>query len=167
MPNGWKKNAKYFEPLTLTHDDYVRNVLEIKNKFYMCNSWGTIQKKGDYHPKHTHPNSVISGVFFYGYGEEGTPAIQFHKDEYQGTGQSIMLKQKPPENDKELSPFAWKTFTVPFKPGLLLLFPSYFRHSVPPNKTGYTRKSVSMNIVPKGEIGDPHSLTQLLFNKVL
>ena len=27
-------------------DDYVKNILEIQNKFYMCNSWGTIQKKG-------------------------------------------------------------------------------------------------------------------------
>ena len=36
-----------------------------------------------------------------------------------------------------------------------------------PNKTQYTRKSVSMNIVPKGGLGDPHSLTELLFHKAL
>tara|TARA_B100001093_G_C26770947_1_gene990169 strand:+ start:311 stop:796 length:486 start_codon:yes stop_codon:yes gene_type:complete len=29
MPNGWKKNAKYFDPLTLTHKDYIRK----KNHF--------------------------------------------------------------------------------------------------------------------------------------
>ena len=45
-------------------DDYVRNVLEIKNKFYMCNSWGAIQKKGNHHPKHTHPNAIFSSVFY-------------------------------------------------------------------------------------------------------
>ena len=102
--------------------------------------------------------------FFYGFGEEGTPAIQFHRNDFQGTGQSIMVKEKP---DKRPSPFAWKTFTIPFKPGTLLMFPSHFRHSVPLNKTQYTRKSVSMNIVPKGGVGDPHSLTELLFQKVL
>ena len=150
--------AKEFAQKTLMYD---------YDEWTFSQTWVTWKEPGQQHVPHTHPNSVISGVFFYGYGEEGTPAIQFHKDEYQGTGQSIMLKQKPLEKDKELSPFAWKTFTIPFKPGLLLLFPSYFRHSVPPNKTQYTRKSVSMNIVPKGEIGDPHSLTQLLFNKVL
>ena len=45
-------------------DDYVRNVLQIKNKFYMCNSWGTIQKKGNYHPNHKHPNAIFSSVFY-------------------------------------------------------------------------------------------------------
>ena len=78
--------------------------------------------------------------------------------------ESIQLKEK---SDKRPSPFAWKTFSVPFKAGLLLLFPSHFRHSVPRNETQYVRKSVSMNIVPKGMFGDPHSLTELLFHKVL
>ena len=127
-------------------------------------TWVTWKEPGQQHVPHTHPNSVISGVFFYGYGEEGTPAIMFHKNDFQGTGQSIMLKDR---QDKRPSPFAWKTFTVPFKAGELLLFPSHFRHSVPLNKTQYTRKSVSMNIVPKGVLGDPDSLTELLFHKVL
>ena len=148
--------------------DFAQNTLMYDyDEWIFSQTWVSWKEPGQQHVAHTHPNSVISGVFFYGYGEEGTPAIQFHKDEYQGTGQSIMLKQKPPEKDDQPPPFAWKTFTVPFKPGLLLLFPSYFRHSVPPNKTQYTRKSVSMNIVPKGGLGDPHSLTELLFNKVL
>ena len=56
---------------------------------------------------------------------------------------------------------------MPFKAGMLLLFPSHFRHSVPKNDTQYVRKSVSMNIVPKGMFGDPHSLTELQFQKVL
>ena len=148
--------------------DFAHNTLMYDyDEWTFSQTWVSWKEPGQQHVPHTHPNSVISGVFFYGYGEENTPAIQFYRDDYQGTHQSIMLKEKPPENDKELSPFAWKTFTIPFKPGLLLLFPSYFRHSVPQNNTEYTRKSVSMNIVPKGEIGDPHSLTQLLFNKVL
>jgi len=48
-----------------------------------------------------------------------------------------------------------------------LIFPSHFMHAVPPNKTQYTRKSVSMNIVPKGGTGDPDSLTELRYDKVL
>ena len=147
--------AKEFAQNTLMYD---------YDEWTFSQTWVTWKEPGQQHVPHTHPNSVISAVFFYGYGEEGTPAIQFHKNEFQGTGQSIMVKEK---SDKRPSPFAWKTFSVPFKAGTLLMFPSHFRHSVPPNKTQYTRKSVSMNIVPKGEIGDPNSLTQLLFNKVL
>jgi|TARA_B100000073_G_scaffold162755_1_gene134650 uncharacterized protein (TIGR02466 family) len=145
--------------------DFAQNQLMYDyDEWTFSQTWVTWKEPGQMHIPHTHPNSVISGVFFYGYGEEGTPAIEFHKNEFQGTGQSIMLKEKP---DKRPSPFAWKKFIVPFKPGLLLLFPSHFRHSVPKNETKYTRKSVSMNIVPKGVLGDPGSLTELLFNRVV
>ena len=147
--------AKEFAQKTLLYD---------YDEWAFSQTWVTWKEPGQQHVPHTHPNSVISAVFFYGYGEEGTPAIQFHKHDSQGTSQSIMLKERP---DKRPSPFAWKTFTIGFKPGTLLMFPSYFRHSVPPNQTKYTRKSVSMNIVPKGGIGDPNSLTELLFHKVL
>ena len=147
--------AKDFAQKTLMYD---------YDEWTFSQTWVTWKEPGQQHVPHTHPNSVISGVFFYGYGEEGTPAIEFHKSDFAGTGQTIMLKNFA---DVRPSPFAWKTFVVPFKPGTLLLFPSHFRHSVPKNKTQYTRKSVSMNIVPKGMLGDPHSLTELQFQKVL
>ena len=145
--------------------DFAQNTLCYDYPEYVFSqTWVSWKEPGQYHTAHTHPNSIISAVFFYGYGEEETPAIQFHKMDFQGTHQSIMLKEKP---DKRPSPFAWKSFEVNFQPGLLLIFPSHFRHAVPPNKTQYTRKSVSMNIVPKDYIGDPNSLTQLRYDKVL
>lgn len=33
---------------------------------------------GQHHTMHTHPNSLISGVFYFGESEEGIPAIKFH-----------------------------------------------------------------------------------------
>ena len=150
--------------LDLAKDFAQKTLMYDYEEWTFSQTWVTWKEPGQAHVPHTHPNSVISAVFFYGYGEEGTPAIEFHKNDFQGTGQSIMLKEN---GDKRASAFAWKTFSVPFKPGTLLMFPSHFRHSVPRNKTQYTRKSVSMNIVPKGGIGDPHSLTELLFQKVL
>ena len=147
--------AKNFAQQTLMYD---------YDEWTFSQTWVTWKEPGQQHVPHTHPNSILSGVFFYGYGEEGTPAIEFHRNDFQGNTQTIMLKEK---SDKRASPFAWKRFTIPFKAGTLLMFPSWFRHSVPINKTKYTRKSVSMNIVPKGMLGDPHSLTELLFNKVL
>ena len=145
--------------------DFAQNTLMYDyDEWTFSQTWVSWKEPGQQHIPHTHPNSVISGVFFYGFGEEDTPAIQFHRNDFQGNGQTIMLKDK---SDLRPSQFAWKTFTVPFKAGTLLLFPSHFRHSVPKNETKYTRKSVSMNIVPKGMLGDPHSLTELQFQKVL
>ena len=151
--------------LDIATDFAQKTLMYDYDEWIFSQTWVSWKEPGQFHTAHTHPNSVISGVFFYGYGEEKTPAIHFHKDESQGGScQSIMLKEKRVKNG---SPFSWKTFVVNFKPGMLLLFPSYFRHSVPLNQTQYTRKSVSMNIVPKGGMGDPHSLTELLFHKVL
>ena len=145
--------------------DFAHNTLLYDyDEWTFSQTWVTWKAPGQQHVPHTHPNSILSGVFFYGYGEEGTPAIEFNRNDFQGNTQTIMLKEK---SDKRASPFAWKRFTIPFKAGTLLMFPSYFRHSVPVNKTQYTRKSVSMNIVPKGMLGDPHSLTELQFQKVL
>ena len=147
--------AKNFAQQTLMYD---------YDEWTFSQTWVTWKEPGQQHVPHTHPNSILSGVFFYGYGEEGTPAIEFHRNDFQGNTQTIMLKEK---SDKRASPFAWKRFTIPFKAGTLLMFPSYFRHSVPRNDIQYVRKSVSMNIVPKGGLGDPHSLTELKFQKVL
>ena len=107
---------------------------------------------------------MISAVFFYGYAEENTPAIEFSKPAGAAHQPYVQAKKK---SDLRESPFAWERFSINFQPGLLLIFQSHFMHAVPPNKTQYTRKSVSMNIVPKGAMGDEHSLTQLRYDKVL
>ena len=112
----------------------------------------------------SHPNSLISSVFFYGYVEEETPAITFHKP---AGGISASYLQPKHQADRRESEFSWETFNISFQPGLLLIFPSYFMHSVPMNNTKYVRKSVSMNILPKGKIGDENSLTELIFDKVV
>ena len=148
--------------------DFGRNILMYGYEEYVFSqTWVSWKEPGQFHTAHTHPNSVISAVFFYGYAEEGTPALMFHKQSGGMYTQSMMLKKRVLKKGEELSPYAWETFTIPFKPGLLLIFPSHFMHSVPPNKTQYTRKSVSMNIVPKGGTGDPLSLTELRYDKVL
>ena len=148
--------------------DFGRNILMYGYEEYVFSqTWVSWKEPGQFHTAHTHPNSIISAVFFYGYSEEETPAIMFHKQSGGMYTQSMMLKKRVLKKGEELSPYAWETFTIPFKPGLLLIFPSYFMHSVPPNRTNDTRKSVSMNIVPKGAIGDEHSLTELRYDKVL
>ena len=147
--------------------DFAQNTLCYEYPEYVFSqTWVTWKEPGQFHTAHTHPNSVISAVFFYGYAEEKTPAITFHKPTGGGgvTAPYVMIKKKP---DMREHPFAWETFNITFKPGLLLIFPSHFTHSVPVNKTQYVRKSVSMNIAPKDAMGDPDSLTELRYNKVL
>ena len=145
--------------------DFAQNTLCYDYPEYVFSqTWVTWKEPGQFHTAHTHPNSVISAVFFYGYAEENTPAIDFIKSSGNMNSPYVQIKKKP---DMREHPFAWDKFSVTFKPGLLLIFPSHFTHSVPINKTQYVRKSVSMNIVPKDAMGDPDSLTELRYNKVL
>ena len=145
--------------------DFAQNTLCYDYPEYVFSqTWVSWKEPGQFHTAHTHPNSMISAVFFYGHVEENTPAIEFLKGGGNANQPYVQARKK---GDMRKYPFAWERFSINFEPGLLLIFPSHFMHSVPLNKTNYTRKSVSMNIVPKDYIGDPDSLTQLRYDKVL
>ena len=123
-------------------------------------SWLSYKHPGQHHTQHTHPNSLISGVFYFGQPEEQTPAIRLHKM-MGGFNTSYISPKRVP--DKRNLKYAWEHFDIQFNPGLFLLFPSYFHHSVPLNKSKTTRCSVAFNIVPEVGFGEEGSLTELKF----
>jgi len=130
----------------------------------LSQSWVSRKQPGQHHMMHTHPNSLISGVFYYGEPSEQTPAIKFHKMQG-GINQQVLQPAVKP--DKRSSKFAWKEFAINFAPGLLLLFPSYLFHSVPINESKTIRSSVAFNVVPKMRLGSEENLTELDFNKII
>ena len=130
----------------------------------LSQSWVSRKQPGQHHMMHTHPNSLISGVFYYGEPSEQTPAIKFHKMQG-GINQQVLQPAVKP--DKRSSKFAWKEFAVNFAPGLLLLFPSHLFHSVPINESKTVRSSVAFNVVPKMRLGSEENLTELDFNKII
>ena len=48
-------------------------------EYVFSQTWVSWKEPGQFHTAHTHPNSMISAVLFYGYAEENTPAIDFMK----------------------------------------------------------------------------------------
>ena len=123
-------------------------------------SWISYKHPGQHHTMHSHPNSLISGVFYYGEPSDNTPAIKFHK--LLG-GMNVSYISPKMKKDKRDSKYAIEFMSVDFRPGLLLLFPSYVHHSVPINKTDKVRCSLAFNIVPKVGFGDEMNLTELKF----
>ena len=148
-------SIKYFanEVLMYSYDEYC-----------FSQSWISHKYPGQFHTMHTHPNSLISGVFYYGEDDPNIPAITFHKPVF-GTNVSYLSPKFQP--DRRKSQYAWETFSVNYSPGLLLLFPSYILHSVPVNNSSTIRKSLAFNVLPKGKIGSEDNLTELLFHKVI
>ena len=123
-------------------------------------SWLSYKHPGQHHTQHTHPNSLISGVFYFGQPEEKTPAIRLHK--MMGGFNTSYISPKRVDDKRNLK-YAWEHFDLQFTPGLFILFPSHLHHSVPLNKTNTTRCSIAFNIVPEVGFGEEGSLTELKF----
>jgi len=140
---------------------YASQMLKYDYEEYkFSQSWLSYKHPGQHHTMHTHPNSLISGVFYFGEPAENTPAIRFHK---LVGGMNVSYISPKMKKDKRDSKYAVEYLSVDFKPGLLLLFPSYAYHSVPMNKSDNVRCSLAFNIVPKVGFGDETSLTELKF----
>ncbi|HBF48161.1 MAG TPA: hypothetical protein DDW91_17615 [Shewanella frigidimarina] len=128
--------------------------------YKLSQSWVSYKHPGQHHTMHSHPNSLISGVFYFGEGSQDTPAIKFHN---MISGVNSPYIQAKEIKDKRNFKYGQKEFSIEFTPGLLLLFPSYLHHSVPVNKSKLTRCSIAFNVVPTIGLGDESNLTELKF----
>lgn len=130
------------------------------SKYRSTQSWLSYKLPGQHHQQHTHPNSLISGVLYYGNPEVATPAIRFHK-----LMAAFNVNEMRPDipYGENVPKYAQDYNEVAFEPGLLLLFPSYVPHSVPLNQSNSVRHSMAFNTVPKESVGKELFLTELKF----
>ena len=149
------ESATNFAQQILMHD-YKEYTISI--------SWISHKNPGEYHTQHVHPNSVISGVFYYGEFDDNTSSLIFHK-QMGGTNVSHIYSKHV--DGYQNSKYAQDNYEFKCFSNTLVLFPSYLTHSVPTNQTNKVRKSLAFNIVPKGKLGSPDNLTELLFHKVI
>ena len=106
--------------------DYIR----------VSNSWFNKLENNGSVDAHRHERSVLSGVY-YPYVEEGSAPLMFESP-----------LQHYAMNMNFIKPTEFNTYTELFKPsnGLLILFPSWLKHSVPLNQSN-KRYTVSFNSV--------------------
>ena len=132
--------------------DYFTTVHNPKHKVNLriTQSWLNYTEPGEWHHKHAHPNSFVSGVF-YPQANRETDKIYFYRDGFQ----QIKL---PPENWNIWNSESW-WFEV--GTGDLVLFPSSLQHMVETVQGNQTRISLSFNTFPVGNIGEEVSLTGL------
>lgn len=113
-------------------------------------SWLNWTKPGQYHHKHAHPNSLISGCFYIN-AHKISDRIFFYRGGYQ------QIKFPPVEWNQYNSESWWYSVEA----GDLILFPSSLTHMVQPVEGDETRISLAFNTFPIGEIGDENDLTAL------
>ena len=119
-------------------------------KLEITQSWINYTKTGQYHHKHTHPNSVISGVFYIQASKE-IDKLFFYNESYQ------QIKIVP----KEFHVYNSESWWLPVETGQLLLFPSSLTHMVATTSGEDDRISMSFNTFYKGKLGDEVALTGL------
>jgi uncharacterized protein (TIGR02466 family) len=133
-------------------DEYMLRIYAPKNEvsLYFTQSWANYTEPGQFHHKHAHPNSFVSGVFYVNADSE-KDKIFFYKDGYE------QLKL-PTDNFNLHNSESW-WFSV--GTGDLLLFPSSLTHMVEQTQSAETRISISFNTFLKGYVGQDDSLTAL------
>ena len=132
-------------------NNYAENVLRIKKDVSLdiTQSWANFTKKGEFHHRHSHSNSYLSGVF-YVKADDKLDKIMFFKDGYD------QIKLEPKDFNIHNSD-SW-FFNV--KSNQFAVFPSSLTHMVPATETE-ERVSISCNTFPKGMFGDTSKLTGL------
>lgn len=123
--------------------------------YRMSQSWLSYKEPGQHHTMHTHPNSLVSGVFYFGPSDQKTPAIRFHNARVGVNSQTIKPAMRKGYNPDVMN--------VDFEAGMMVLFPSYLHHSVPVNNTNTVRCSLAFNVIPTKGFGEEGNLTELKF----
>ena len=131
---------------------YLMSTICPKNDTHLriTQSWLNWTKPGQYHHKHAHPNSLISGCYYINANKE-TDKIFFYRDGYQ------QIKFPPIEWNAYNSESWW----YPVGTGDLVFFPSNLTHMVQPVGGEDTRISLAFNTFPVGYVGDEDDLTAL------
>jgi uncharacterized protein (TIGR02466 family) len=146
------KNLK--EELDLRVQDYFNKIICPSNNItpYITQSWLNYTETNQYHHKHEHPNSLISGVFYINSDKEFDKIKFYKKDMYQTIKPEI----------KEWNLYNSETWWFPVKIGDIILFPSSLTHMVETKQGTNTRISLAFNTFIKGTVGNKKTLTELV-----
>ena len=147
--NVFLLNSKNFSSLkkfiTEKAEEYVRDILEIKDEIYLTQSWSTINTTNAFHQPHEHSNTFISLVY---YAQCKSGDIYFDLNTT-----SIKECFNFDYTIDKFNIYNSQTWTLPMKTGSIVLFPGHLRHGSLPNKSSEPRIIVGANFFIKGTLG--------------
>lgn len=148
--------ASLYDFIQSSISKYLNTIYAPKNKVSLrvTQSWFNYSKPGEWHHKHAHPNSFVSGVLYMKAAKD-SDKIYFYNELYQQL--SI-----PTDNYNVYNSPSW---WLPVETGKLMIFPSSLTHSVEPVKADDTRISLAFNTFPVGYVGQEETLTALHLEK--
>lgn len=124
---------------------YVDSVLEITNNVVRTQSWITVNKKGQRHHAHEHPNTFISAVYY--------PVCNSGNFVVKKVYSTIQEKFFFNYGIKNYNPANSKNWTFEVKTGDLVIFPGWLSHYCTENQHDEDRIALGVNYFLKGKFG--------------
>ena len=155
--NNYILNEKPFanikKQLDLKIQDYFDKIILPANNItpYITQSWLNYTETNQYHHKHEHANSLVSGVFYINCDDK-FDKIKFFNDKYSTIKPEV----------KEWNIWNSESWWFSVKTGDIILFPSSLTHMVENKQGTNTRISLAFNVFIKGKVGNNKELTELI-----
>ena len=129
-------------------NSFIENVIEIKNKFVMTQSWSTITKKGEQHQLHNHPNAMFSLVFYVSAegSKSGNFVINLHPSE-------LKKRWNFSFKIKKYNVFNSQTWDFEVNTGDLIIFPAWMQHFTRENTTNKDKIIIGVNYFIEDVLG--------------
>lgn len=131
-------------------NDFASDFLRYKNKFKITTSWFTKTEKNQFSIMHNHANSMFSAVYYF--DNNLNSEIKFEK-------KSLSMFELTPHEHNDYNS---GTTTMSIENGTLIIFPSYLPHQVMQHKDDSVRKSLAVNFLPMGLIGNGNGSASII-----
>jgi uncharacterized protein (TIGR02466 family) len=141
------KNIKNFIQQNI--DTYKTQVLKARSdiEIYITQSWVNYSVPGNFHHRHDHPNSYLSGIFYVNTANTHTTFEQVNR--------TFSLELAPYSEHNIFNSGSWK---LKQKNNNVVIFPSTLLHKVEQNKSNEKRITIAFNTYVRGKIGNETEL---------
>ena len=161
--NHIKKYIKETLSPILSESEDGLEIYERDLEFYITQSWLNVHVAGSRHPKHQHPNSIVSGIFYIKVLEQDKISFEHHNNQLSPTS-SPSFEFDPCNKTR------WNSRNIEFalQPNDIYIFPSWLTHYVEKvertTKQPEERISLSFNTFVRGTLGEARGLLELKLN---
>jgi hypothetical protein len=126
---------------------YLKGILKYTNiDFSVTSSWATKLEPNSYSYLHNHKNCYLTGVLYFDdFYDSKSGLLEIHNPYDHLTSYEFF--------PSEINELNTKTISIIPEKNLLVLFPSYLKHSTSLSKSKNNRYSIAFNVIPVGTYG--------------